>query len=182
MSTDKLRVYIAGSSAEIARAQLAIAAATDSGFHVVSTWTNVIAKVGEANPEGATEMQRKRWSEVDLDEVRSADCVWFLSGPTSFGAGVEWGTGYALHKVLIASGITKRSIFTALGIEFQTDEAALAFLRTVKERSGYSQSRGQFDCTDVHADSESTASENAPAGCDAVTSEHAEQSFSAVKP
>lgn len=169
------------------RVQLAMLGAAEAGLHVVSTWPTVVADVGSANPRDVSRLQALRWSQVDLDEVLVADVVWFLTpspGHSTRGAWVEWGVAWQAGKLIVASGDTRQSIFTALGIEHETDEAALAFLLTVKERTGDVQSGRQFDTSDIHSNpgevgnpglsETATLSESATQDC------HAAQAFSAT--
>jgi len=50
------------------------------------------------------------------------------SSTPSFGAGVELGYARALGMPIVCSGATTRSIFCALGEEFDTDGAAFEFV------------------------------------------------------
>lgn len=130
-----LKLYIAASSAEMDRARAAINAATYSGFEVVSTWLDVVANVGDANPQTATRDERHRWASQDLGEVDSCDALWFLVPSESVatrGAWGELGFAYATGKAIVCSGTnTTQSIFTALGEEFESDLAALQYLKNV---------------------------------------------------
>lgn len=133
------RVYIAAASSpdQIERARAMAARCRDLGIEVVSTWTDVIASVGVANPREATTDQRRQWSAQDLWEVARAHALWLLfppAGQTSFGAGVELGSAYARARLIVSSGDTRRSIFPALGMEYATDEDALEGLRLVAVR------------------------------------------------
>jgi len=128
----KPRVYVAGSSLEMDRARRAVERLRASGIEVTSTWIDVIANVGAANPTDASIEQRRGWSVVDLAEVSRADVLWFLvpapTAPTR-GAWVELGHAYAAGKWLVCSGEhTRQSIFTALGAEFASDAEAVGFI------------------------------------------------------
>lgn len=140
-----LRVYVAGSSAELLRAEGCMAKLREAGIEVTSTWPEVIRKVGEANPMGAPREARAAWARTDLVEVSASNFLWFLLPPTpSFGAGVEFGYAVMLSQSfdmaealgleeppvyeLLCSG-TETSIFTALAHNhFDTDDKALGFL------------------------------------------------------
>lgn len=129
----KLRVYVAGASAEIERAERAIELCKAAGFVVVSTWPNVVRTVGNANPREASKADRRRWSVADLEEVDRSDVLWQLTPTkpiTTSGAWVELGCAYRAGKYIIASGDTKQSIFPALGEEFATDDEVIDYLRT----------------------------------------------------
>lgn len=171
-----IKVYIAGSSDDLPRVKAAMAAATAAGLTVVSTWVGHVEKAGDGNPRWATNEQRWRWASTDLDGVGDSDVIWLLFAP-KFGAGAEWGYARAMGKIQITSGDTKRSIFCALGHEFETDEAALAFLLTIKERKHGQHDARQFDTSDVRADAESTPDAPATPSGDAAAGEHAVQAF-----
>ena len=139
-----LRVYVAGSSAEMARAEDLMKRLRAAGITVTSTWPEVIKKVGEANPMGVSREQRAMWAANDLNEVASSNFFWLLipEGKPSEGANVELGYAIMLatsaHKAqelgirapnfeMMCSG-KERSIFTSLAGHFDTDEAAFGFV------------------------------------------------------
>lgn len=142
-----MKVYVAGSSGEIERAEKWMAALRAAGFEVTSTWPETIRKVGSANPMTATREQRAMWSAQDLSEVSDAEVFWLLlpEGKPSEGACVEFGYAVMLGATakearalgildapnfwMIASGV-ERSIFTALAEHFETDEKAFEVLKT----------------------------------------------------
>jgi hypothetical protein len=137
-----IRVYVAGSSLEMDRARRAVERLYEAGCLVTSTWINVIASVGSANPTDVSHERRRSWSVVDLAEVTLADVLWFLVPPTTVqtrGAWVELGHAYASGKQIVCSGdSTAQSIFTALGAEFATDDEAFSFVtarRTLRTKS-----------------------------------------------
>lgn len=122
-----LKLYIAGSSAEIERARAWHELARAEGFEVLSTWVEVITQVGEGNPRDATVDARSGWSAEDLRQVANADVVWFLvppKGKETRGAWLEIGFALAQQIPLFCSGDTKQSIFCALGREFENDREA----------------------------------------------------------
>ncbi len=143
-----MKIYIAASAAEIERARAMRRELLALGFDVVSTWIENVDKVGASNPRDATREQRSTWAKQDLMEVMSAEVIWFLvpdvKAPTR-GGWVELGFAYGITRFRLAleqppiemifSGDTKQSIFTALGIEIETDEQALAFLREYREQA-----------------------------------------------
>lgn len=133
-----MKVYVAGSSAEMERAKSASIWLMNHGFAVVSTWIQSIEcnQNGIPNPRNAFTAQRRTWSEVDLEEVRSADLIWFLvPGPkyTTRGAWLEAGFSIALDKVIVFSGDTKSSIFCALGKEFDDDQDARHWITRLRD-------------------------------------------------
>jgi hypothetical protein len=140
-----MKIYVAAASSEIERAEKRMAQLKEIGFDVVSTWPEVIRKVGSANPIEASREDRATWAAEDLSQVATAEVLWYLipeSAPTD-GANVEF--GYALMLGVMsqearAAGINapvyrlltsgkERSIFTALAIHYKTDEEALTALR-----------------------------------------------------
>jgi len=132
-----LKVYLAGSTQDIERAKRWRDALVSAGVEVVSTWIEVVEKVGSGNPQDATKVQRADWSTTDLAEVASADVLWLLVPPADKAARGAWlEFGYAVERriTLISSGDTRQSIFTAMGIELETDEDAF-YLITGSTRS-----------------------------------------------
>lgn len=141
-------IYVAASSKEIDRAETMIRKLRENGISVSSTWPEQIRAVGDANPIDATRSQRARWSLICLTEVYKSDVLWLLypTQPTA-GAWVELGFAlccafggdpeelskpYSDRRVLggpkrvITSGISsQRSIFPAIGVEYETDQIAL---------------------------------------------------------
>ena len=64
------KVYVAGSSLELQRAELAIAALERRGIIVTSTWPIVVRDTpGGANPADATREERSRWSRSEERRV-----------------------------------------------------------------------------------------------------------------
>lgn len=129
-------IYIAGSSKEIDRAKAA-ARALEKEFpknEVVIThrWWNVIDKRGAANPADAEFHERMIWAHDDLRGVEDADVVWLLMPPPeSETIGAYWEAGYAdaLGIDLVISGpMLERTIFTARGACYNTDEGALDYI------------------------------------------------------
>lgn len=122
-------VYVAAASSDMDRAErwMNLLVAADIG--VTSTWVSVIRAGGlEGNPRDATQPQRRDWSDADLEGVRNADLVWFLVHDLAPARGAYFELGYArgLGKILVLSGDTKQSIFSALGAEFAEDIDAFA--------------------------------------------------------
>jgi hypothetical protein len=139
-----MKVYVAGSSGEIERAEKWMASLREAGIEVTSTWPEVIRKVGEANPMTASREDRMLWAAQDLSEVSNATVFWFLlpEGQSTAGAYTEF--GYALFlgatarearalgigapqfRVVVSGKET--SIFTALAEHFASDEEAFRSL------------------------------------------------------
>jgi hypothetical protein len=134
-------VYVAAGSGDVEAARVAAAIATlrSQGFIVTSTWPDVVAANGGGNPRNASHEQRRGWTTQDLNEIDAADAIWFLvpSPPsTTRGAWFEAGYAYSEKKHLLFSGDTKQSVFCALGIEFETDAAAIAYLHQLRVERG----------------------------------------------
>lgn len=125
------RIYIAGASSEMERAVAARDWLTKAGLEVVSTWTDVVAAVGDANPASATPADRRAWSVTDLEQVGKCDLLWFLVPPRETptrGGWLEVGYARAGRKILLFSGDCSQSIFCALGTECQNDQEAMAHI------------------------------------------------------
>lgn len=142
--TPSLRIYVAGSSAEMARAEKWMARLRQAGIDVTSSWPDVIRKVGEANPMHVSRNQRAKWAATDLAEIEHSNVFWLLlpEGQPSVGAYTELGfaTMLALDAVsarragvpgaffkLVCSGV-ETSIFTAVADHFPSDNDAFGFL------------------------------------------------------
>lgn len=118
----RLRVYVAASSNELARAKWAIKELRELGHVVTHDWPAEVESVGSANPPDARETDRVIWADGDLVGIEEADVFWLLMPEAEgFGAGVELGYALAMgHFVggpsprVVCSGPVARSIFTAL--------------------------------------------------------------------
>lgn len=133
-----MKVYVAASSLQLDRAQAAMEWLRAAGHEVTHDWPAIIAARGGANPDDATQDDRWDWAIDDLAGVKSADVLWLLV-PYKEGAGafVELGYALAIGKPVICSGLYMRSIFTAMGVCYDTDEQAF---RTEFNNESYSQS------------------------------------------
>lgn len=127
------KVYLAGASAEIERARFNAQRMREADIHVMSTWVDVIGKVGAANPRDATPEQLTKWTLRDLEEVKAADVLW-LQLPAvdvhTIGAWIELGIAYSEGVTVLMSGI-HRPIFTPVLAHkhFATDEEAFAWIK-----------------------------------------------------
>ena len=145
----KLRVYVAGSSAETERAVRCMNWLRDHGIVVTSSWPEVIATVGIANPRNAPRDDRATWTQTDLAEVQTADVLWLLAPNTpTRGAWIEYGFALAVGRMVVASGDTKQTIFTAIGDEYGTDAEALEALLVVRDQVESRSKLGEFDSSD----------------------------------
>lgn len=129
-----MKVYIAAASAEIARAERVAAKLTSAGIEVTSSWMANVRKVGAANPRDASREQRRAWANGCLAEVAKSDVVLLLMPPIGTETiGAYWEAGFALGDIsqtgldrrIVISGDTKRSVFSALGEEYETDDEAI---------------------------------------------------------
>lgn len=131
-----MKVYIAGSSKEITRAERWGSELRAYDIEVVSTWPEVIRKVGKANPADATIAQYREWAKRDLDEVKRANVFWLLlpEGDT-IGAWVELGHAHANDKMIVMSG-AHRPIFTPALCHFHShyDAEVAAYLRRISHQ------------------------------------------------
>jgi len=77
-----MKLYLAGSSADVPRARTWHAKLTAAGVEVTSTWLDVVAQVGNANPRTRPRADRYQWSMADLAEIDRADvlCSWSRGG------------------------------------------------------------------------------------------------------
>lgn len=123
-----MRVYVAGSSADIDRARRAAANLERSGVEVTSTWWVQVEEHGEGNP--TDDAVRASCARRDLAELDAADVVWLLVPEVghSHGAFFEFGRAAARDVLVVASGATRRSIFCSLAVECETDAIALEAL------------------------------------------------------
>lgn len=132
---EAMRVYVAGASAEIDRAEHVAQRLREVGVEVASTWMAVVREAGDGNPRDATKEQRAKWAWSDLREVSASEVLLVLipSGPASFGSGVEFGFAFrSAYARIVFSGDTKRSIFCALGEEYDSDDEAIAAIMEVQ--------------------------------------------------
>lgn len=129
MSLRPLRVYVAGSSAELERARWAMSALDGYSIEVTHDWVSSVEEVGSANPAEATDDERLAWADDDLSGVYQADVLWLLMPKQgSIGAYVELGLAIALGMPIVISGDHERSIFTVFGERFEQDADALDWI------------------------------------------------------
>lgn len=138
-------IYVAGASADLARAKSAMHAAVSVGFRVLFDWTAAIeaeAAKGNRDSDLVLEEQR-RYAAADLHAATIADVFWLLvpsQKSASIGAWVELGAAlvsmrvrqglYEKSPLVVASApdnaLAKFSIFTALVTHrFDSDKEAL---------------------------------------------------------
>lgn len=130
------KVYVAGSSAELERAEAAMLKLEHAGVRVTSSWPIVVRDQSAPNPRDVSRDQRRHWSAVDLEEVRSADVLLMLvpkvDAPTR-GAWLEAGYAHGFGKIVVFAGDTLQSIFCATGYEFADDASALDFVIRISD-------------------------------------------------
>lgn len=135
-------VYVSGASTpdETQRVLRWSERLTAAGITVVSKWPAVIASAGGvANPRDATEEQRRIWSAQDLAEVSRAHALWLMCPPvgtSTRGAWVELGVAHSRAALIVSSGDTRQSIFTALGTECADDAEAFGVIVGVAAARG----------------------------------------------
>lgn len=135
-----MRIYIAGSSREIERAERAIKAVRELGHTITVDWPAAM-RAEAANGKGdhaLTPEEQKRYAEADLDGVAGADLVWLLipdrENP-SVGAWFEAGYALAIARyhepstAIVASGVVGGYIFArVLDRLFEDDAAVITWL------------------------------------------------------
>lgn len=126
-----MRIYVAGSSAELERAAKWIELLTLSELTVTHNWPENIRAVGEANPKAVSTEDSARWASECMDGVQRAQLLWLLM-PTggSFGAFTELGVALQRKIPIVVSGpLLYRSIFVSLAERvFDEDVVALAYI------------------------------------------------------
>jgi hypothetical protein len=127
-----MKIYVAGSSRELQRAQHAMTLVRNFGHVLAHDWVAEIQEAGEPNPVAADLEQRKAWARMDLERVAASDWLWFLVPQTpSTGAWVELGCalGWPATRIVSSGANPEQSIFTALvDRHFETDTGAAAWL------------------------------------------------------
>ena len=112
-----ITVYVSGSSADLTRAELAIAAVRAAGLCVAYDWPAVMRE--ETAMRGYVAAR-------EVMEAEHCDVFWLL-GPASFGSGVEYQAAYAGEpKEMVSSG-TEHDIFRC-DHHFASDAEALAWI------------------------------------------------------
>lgn len=110
-----LRVYIAGSSAELERAEAAMALARNAGLVVTYDWTTDIRRAresGHATDATLPAHEQARAARADLDGVGTCDVLWLLvPACPSVGAWFEAGNARGLGKRLAMSGVAPGRIW-----------------------------------------------------------------------
>lgn len=108
-----MKLYIAGASKEITRAERWKVNLEAAGITITSTWIDNIRKVGQSNPANATTEQYKQWAiNQCLHEVEQADVFWLLLPECeTVGAWIELGRAFTLGRHIVMSG-RHRPIFT----------------------------------------------------------------------
>lgn len=138
-----VRVYVAGASDELERAQRAIDFIRSIGWTITHDWVADVRRVrvegGRADAD-LTSDEMRELAAADLAAVQGAELVWLLVPNTpSTGAWVELGYALALNRWtnaprIIASGPRAAgSLWCSLLEQFETDEAAI---RTLAGKAG----------------------------------------------
>ena len=127
-----MKIYVAGSSRELDRAEKMIASAVARGHTITFDWT-IDMRAGPSDAD-LDAHEARRYANMDLDAIEIADGLIFLSPTTQTkGAWVELGYAYGRGKPVVVSRPGPRvSIFEEIGI-LCTDETALI---TLEEKVG----------------------------------------------
>lgn len=128
-----LKVYVAGASDEVARAERAIARLRGLGVEITHDWTPDVRAVAEraAGPLSLEDQERLERARVDVEAVRRADLVLFLAPDpplATTGGGFEIGVAYILGKPVVVAGshaARRRFLFGVLLLEVESDDAAI---------------------------------------------------------
>ena len=130
-----MKVYVAGSSRDLARIKANMARLRQAGIEITHDWVSLVENVGAANPHDASKAQRDAWALADLQGALDADLVWLCVGAeASWGAGFEIGFCLAYKRNVIASGPTKNSIFFVYTYEYKTDDEAFEAILDAAQR------------------------------------------------
>lgn len=144
-------VYVAAAATpdSMARVHRVAGRLRELGFGVSCTWPEVVAATpGGSNPRDASVAERHSWSAQDLLEIEQSDAVLFLVPAlpmTTRGAWFESGFAFAKDKHLAFAGDTKQSVFCALGVEFSSDDDAIAHLVRVRDQLGNASDRSRVE-------------------------------------
>lgn len=109
-----MRIYVAGASAEILRAEAFVKRLRDAGFEITFDWPAMIRSVGSANG-GLTDDQRNDASYHALAGVDECDVlVLLVPSVASSGCWLETGYAFGSQRDIIYVGDPERTIFSAL--------------------------------------------------------------------
>lgn len=132
-----LKVYVAGASSEIERAEAVIAKLKAAGIEVTCTWPESVRKAGHGNPSWWPQRQRRSVALTCLAEVDKAQALLLLqpaTGKTTIGAWGELCYAHAKDKWIVWSAggeAINNSVFTGLASIATTDDAAIEKLITL---------------------------------------------------
>lgn len=131
-----MRIYVAGSSAELERAKRAMQLVTDAGHEVTSSWVQSIEQSGERNP--ADMAAREAAARQCMRELLSSQLVWALLSHNSKGLYWEMGAATIAHVRVVATGpseIQVATVFTSLcSLRLPSDEDMAYFLANERQR------------------------------------------------
>ncbi len=143
-----MKVYIAGASKEIERAERWKQWLESKDIEVTSTWIDNIRKVGKANPVDATIEQYKQWAiNQCLHEVEQAGVFWLLLPECdTVGAWIELGRAFTLGRLIVMSG-RHRPIFTPALAQHHSmsDGSIAAYLGKLKKADDANSPTPPFD-------------------------------------
>lgn len=89
-----MRVYVAGSSADLDFVRFVMAELESAGLTVVHDWVKIIEDRGEANPR-VSKAEAFKYAQADLDGVAAADIVVLVTPLSGHTIGAWWECGYA---------------------------------------------------------------------------------------
>jgi hypothetical protein len=118
-----ITVYVSGSSADLPRAEAAIAAVRAARLCVAYDWPlamRVNASIG------MTDSMRDEIANYEIISAAKCDVFWLL-GPAGFGSGVEYQAAHAGEYAEMVSSGTEHDIFRCYR-HFATDAEALAWI------------------------------------------------------
>ena len=126
------KIYIAGASPEYARVRSIMALLRSEGHEIMFDWTAPVEKLVLSNMSEVSLFDDEAFAHVDADlgGVRACDTFVLVvprSTVTTWGAPIELGYAYALHKRILIVG-KLQGIFRTLG---KRVESELALVRAL---------------------------------------------------
>jgi hypothetical protein len=124
-----LRVYVAGASSELDRAELVIRKLREVGVTITLDWTTNVREHGAGNDGGVPDDVLLPVLRADMVEgVGRADLVLMLAGAKSTGKHVELGGAFLTGVEILVSGpVHNEPWLRALGQRFyESDDLAIA--------------------------------------------------------
>ena len=127
-----LRIYVAGASKDMERAEKAMAAVREMGHTITFDWCEAM-RCSAQSERDMTWQDRHKYATNDYLGVKNCDVLWLLipsDGVFSTGCCAELGIAIGRDKDIITSGNDLLCLFTAMANErVATDEEAIAILK-----------------------------------------------------